>query len=1162
MIRRSPIAVAVRHTSHQAALRQVLVWAFAVGSVFAQLVPATAKSDRLYVVIDRSYSMSQDPEPTKKATVDLGYMRTRFDAAIAMAKRRCAEALGRNEEICLVTFSDDDRQNGRSGAPTFFPVCRTASDVADVLEQAEKEARIGRTHLWDTVCDVLEKAQVQSAAYHRLSMAVFTDGLDEGSRRKPDEINRLMATLSKRGTEFIDVHVWDYVGGEVVGTQVPKPPVAATPPKPVPPPPPPAPRLSVTGGGLSRVCFTSKEIEAGVDVEFSFRVQGQNLINDLTLQLALVGSGALSAIPVRTDLLIPHKGAWLDEVRSVRVHVKSNGSARIGGHTLAPRIVAIFDGKREVAELVPIRVRIADGPSILSVDATASAIELKRGQRTSLEVTIRGNPESAGHDAEVVLPEVAGITVSCVDPNWIDAGGGRFRAKMPGEDPTDDEAGPISDTALLAPVLKIVVDISALPDIDESPRSLIITPNVKGCRESPSCRIEIRPRLAKFALVGTTASTIHEAASRLTVPCGLRVRLSADNSLAASGDRVTIDGVGIPSGVTVMLKDTLGRELSLPCEVVGSDGSFDVLMSWDSDQIKQDDLQARTTGMRLRAKPSSIGSARINPELSEVALPCISFAPTVAVAIADDWGTNQPKVVGANNPTNLSIRIDANPLALKSHPTLLIHADGLGAQHDGKPIEVAIKNAVTEQRFDLSSIQPGAVRTIRIRAEVSYGGSSKVPLAEITRQVKASKLSVDVSSSPSAEVLAFQGDWTTVGTMEFNNPTATRVELRSVIAASPSASIRLIQPTSNLDTPDPQVTLAPGRSSFGVEMLINDVLSVGAGGVAAGTIEIRPTSPDTTEIVGRSNHEFHLKPRTIEFAIHRGRRRSGETRGVWSGTTSVNADPTTGDRLSTKAPDHATGALVGRMGDVPAEIRSRAGTLKLRVAMADPTKGKSRRNPGANVTWRATGADVATLAELERDAGINVDLNGGSSAETVEVKFQPVEGFGIQPTAGRVLLRPKSGATAWLFSVFGALCALGVAWYFWPKRIPLTKRVFAISVDGAKAIELNLNPSGPSGLRVNPKSGEILGVLSGPFKPIPASGDGTEVWVVAPRKQYIELLVPPGEGVISVEQKGIDRNTPIRIENKKPICLGQARLVTCDRGESLAARSWQKVNLA
>jgi hypothetical protein len=185
----------------------------------------TSKSDRLYILIDRSESMGMDPERQDRLPADIGFQRTRIGAAMALAKRRGEAAVAAGEHVYLITFSDRSYRNGLPGGPTHFPPIKTLEQLESAFEDAQKQPPGGLTHLWDTLCDVLERAGADSGEFGRLSVAVYTDGKDQGSKRSPDEIKRLMGVLDRRGTVFRYVEVWNYAGGKVVDTDVPLPPL-------------------------------------------------------------------------------------------------------------------------------------------------------------------------------------------------------------------------------------------------------------------------------------------------------------------------------------------------------------------------------------------------------------------------------------------------------------------------------------------------------------------------------------------------------------------------------------------------------------------------------------------------------------------------------------------------------------------------------------------------------------------------------------------------------------------------------------------------------------------------------------------------------------------------------------------------------------------------
>lgn len=1115
-----------------------------------------AKPDRLYILIDRSESMGMDPERQTRLPADIGFQRTRIGAAFALAKRRAESAVAAGEQVHLITFSDASYRNGHSG-PTFFGACSNLEQLDAVFDEAQKQAPGGRTHLWDTICDVLNRAGNASSEFGRLSIAVYTDGKDEGSTRTPNEIQRLMNVVDRRGTAFKYVEVWSYEGSKVLDTEVPSPP---PPPPPPVPPAPPAPTLRVSRTEPLRRVYSSEELKEGFRLGLSVRIQGEHHTKDAVIEVSVATKGGVVAKLDRGSLRLTPKNGVIDESKTIDVSIGGQGQFAPGPAEVILTWRTAESAKEDEKVIgAPIRLSVTDAPSLIAVgiagDLGSNTNRIYRGDRKQFQLKLTGNPESSGQWVEVALPAVPGISIDNADGAWESLGDGRLRRRMPETARGDDDV-PVEKPN--PPEMELKLVMAADPTLAEGSQSLIIALDLKGSRQPWSQSINVSPQVATFELIGDLRSGIHEQPPGGPAACGQRITVGSNNSLAAKMERLVIDGVGIPKGITVLLKDASGVERRLPVDIVGDNATFDVLLGWDATSLRKEELASLTQNMKLQLRPAPGSGAKIAAERSHVDLPQLAFEPIVRATIDGDWGFESPKSVAPSTSNEIRLRLDANGLALAAKPQVVLEIEGgtIAGIVPRKPI--ALQQATTEFVITTPPIAPGGEHLVKIVVAATFAGVSKVPVGEFRRRLVAGKVVVESRITVAPELVVFPGDWVRVGSVQLSNLGKSDVAVRLTGDASQGTQVRIIAGDDALALAPAQTKIVtPGTVAFPIEMMF-DGRSKGAETKATAKLDVAVVDERVAVLNGQSNAQFRLAPRKVAFTIFRGTNSKGVPRTIWAGDDMISAEDEAGV-LTTKPPSDRRSGLVGKLGDLPEELRSKAGALRLRVVLSSPPKGKSWKNPSIRPVWRVNGQDVATLEQLQKDAGITFNATGRCQTETLSVDFEPLDGFDVQPGRGKVLLKPSGGGFMLLWILLALLGAVIGAWAYFrrtPKR--LARRVYMISPDGKKTEELILNEYGPSSLHLNVISGEVAAHRDAPHES--RVMDDTEVWVVVPLKDGIRLEVPKqSPHRINVDEREWQRTSSLQPKDGEVVALLNARFVTVRPDQSCLGMTFARV---
>jgi hypothetical protein len=351
-------------------------------------------------------------------------------------------------------------------------------------------------------------------------------------------------------------------------------------------------------------------------------------------------------------------------------------------------------------------------------------------------------------------------------------------------------------------------------------------------------------------------------------------------------------------------------------------------------------------------------------------------------------------------------------------------------------------------------------------------------------------------------------------------------------------------------------TAPPGVLSLPIEMML-DGQSKGAETTNTGTLELSVVDRTTSRLEGQTRAEFRVALRKVSFSIYRGTNSKGLPRAVWPADDMIPAEAENGV-LMTKPPKDRRSGLVGRLGDLPDDGRPKAGAMRLKVALAAPPKGKSWKNAQIRPVWRVSGQDVATLAELQTDAGIKFETDGKAVPETIAVEFKPLDGFEVQPERGRILLKASGGSVTplWVLAAFIALVV--AAAYLYPRRVDkhLTRRFYKISPDGTQLEALELNEYGPSTLILNVQTGEVAARREPPHKPT-NHDEGSEVWIVVPINDGVELRIPKqSTHAILVDERVCPRAPVLRPKDGELIELGLARFVIASHTDSYLGRTF------
>lgn len=1006
-------------------------------------------SGRCYVIIDRSESMGDSPATKPGAKP----FKTRFEAALDVARQKGTAAIARGETFFLVTFSDDSRADGRSGAPTYYAACTTEEELWERLQKIERTERTaGRTHLWDVFYEVVSDARRKMGdAGGRLTVSVLTDGDDDGSRRSLEEVQRLVLKLRQETTAYRDLEILGYDG--VPSPLNPKIPPPSPPPVPLPPRPPPEPEFGLDRYELNATLFSIPQIDTGAELSFDVMLEGKNLKDPVDVEVAFRGTGDLKLAPATQTFQVRPNGGYVRERRRVVARIERGPACLPGKYQFEVGWTGKSGSKTFGKPLAPVKLTVTTGPMLTGiVGAAIGAAELpyltiQRGKDEIVEFSIEGNAESAGRRVDVFIAPIRGVKVSCVNTDvWTTPEAGRFVASLPNIEPN----GPIGSST--APKRRLVIKLEPDPTITAEPRTLYIRADIG--REPLDRRIEIRPELAVNRMVVEAQAGICQVPADEFRPMGARLKLIPDNTGVAHRDRLTVEADGVPNGVEIALRDREGSLRGLPLQLSGERAEFDVQVKWDSSKIRSDDLAEQSQKMMLRLRPTSPDSALVDSSGARGALPTLAFTPIVRVSLESDWGTEAVREVAEGVPQRLTLIVECNELAVNARPMLHLETTEADEGPDSKPIPVV--SSPFEQTIKVRALSPGETRRVGIVASVSFGAGPKKEIANLVRKLSSPKDRIEVGLTAIPGAQAGPGQWTEVGLLKFANNSKTQTSITLAFDEAAGASIRVTDMADVVKDPK-SLPIGPGESRYSVSMRIDDLRARRSSAESYRT-QLRKAElnePERCELQDRStgllNTPFELKPVQLTFSLYRGSI-DEEAPKPWSGDMGVAHKMGEGEAFETAQPDNPNWGLRGRIdsgaiGEIKGLEEAAAG-YRLRI-QTRRLSGGAESNPsvaGYRATWRVSASDTATLAQLKTDAGIKLSSVDGTPIEldSVELAFSSDDPVKLQPTKATLVLTREPPTAILLMLLLGGIMILSLYLVLRPKKLDKPRRLIHV----------------------------------------------------------------------------------------------------------------------
>lgn len=1024
----------------------VLLLLLALAPSLAAQTTVGAEGGRCYVIIDRSESMGDSPATKPGAKP----FKTRFEAALDVARQKGTGAIARGETFFLVTFSDDSRADGRSGAPTYYAACTTEEELSERLQKIERTERTaGRTHLWDVFYEVVSDARRKMGdAGGRLTVSVLTDGDDDGSRRTLEEVQRLVLKLRQETTAYRDLEILGYDG-------VPSPlnPKIPPPPPPPPPLPPPEPEFGLDRYELSATLFSIPQIDTGAELSFDVMLEGKNLKDPVDVEVAFRSPGDLKLVPATQTFQVRPNGGYVRERRRVVARIERGPACVPGKYQFELGWTGKSGSKTFGKPLAPVKLTVTTGPMLTGIvgPATGSAelsyMAIQRGKDELVEFSIEGNAESAGRRIDVFVAPIRGVKVSCVNTDvWTIPEAGRFVASLPNIEPNGPSGGSP------APKRRLVIKLEPDPTITAEPRTLYVRADIG--REPLDRRIELRPELAVNRMVVEAQAGICQVPADEFRPMGARLKLIPDNTGVAHRDQLTVEADGVPNGVQIALRDKDGSLRGLPLQLSGERAEFDVQVKWDSSKIRSDDLAEQSQRMMLRLRPTSPDSALVDSSGARGALPTLAFTPIVRVSLESDWGAEVIREVAEGVPQGLTLIVECNELAMNARPMLHLETSEADEGPNTKPIPVV--SSPFEQTIKVRALSPGETRRVGIVASVSFGSGPKKEIANLVRKLSSPKDRIEVGLTAIPGAQAGPGRWTEVGLIKFANNSKTQTTITLAFDEAAGASIRVTDMADAVKDPK-SLPIGPGESRYSVSMRIDDLRARRSSADSYRT-QLRKAElnePERCELQDRStgllNTPFELKPVQLTFSLYRGII-DEEAPKPWSGDMGVAHKLDEGEAFETAQPDNPNWGLRGRIesgaiGEIKGLEEAAAG-YRVRIQPRTLTGG-AETNPsvaGYRATWRVSASDTATLAQLKTDAGIKLSSVDGAPIEldSVELAFSSDDPVKLQPTKATLVLTQEPSVSFLLTLIAGAILVSGAYLVLRPKKLNKPRRLIHV----------------------------------------------------------------------------------------------------------------------
>ena len=1154
-------------------LLPLLLVAFSGAQVDAQVGTSPPKRSRTYIMIDRSESMSGSPNDGQNIWNNLFEgmpVKTKFDAALIVASRRADREVAQGGDVVVYTFADRDAMSEQPIGPRRRGPLKSLHEVNGVLDGMWKLQPNGRSHIWDSLYEILQTALAESRDFDQLSFTIITDAEDNGSTRTVYDVNSLLQGLSQKGIAIGGFDVRDYAN---VVKSTPNLIVPA--PKPAPKPAPqraPQPEINLDPKLLSSAQFLINELPDNRVTTLNVGVRRSNLPRKAFLRVFQNNAQVPSEVSVTAEpAYFQATMSELTQDMSIRLKIDWNGNLPLGRHSLNLIVRAFLENEVATGEPIELaskewsgEIYVAAGPAIQSVELSRTqSLSVWHGHPDSIEVTVIGNESSraAAFGFTVTSPGlVVSIHEKLTDVAIPSSPKGVYSLEFTGDD-ADSTARPRAN---------FILKVKPAPGIvTEGARSVSMA---FAFRENKIITkdISVEVRVAKLSLQSSDIEEFTRHPPGNWFKCG-NVEINSNDPEASAGESVELVASSV-SAIQIAIRAAGSPGVPTSAETVhrmtAGHGRAEIWMIWDG----QSSAQIATLSKNLRVTLASRGNSvvKIDPMRNSVQLPQITFEPTLKVEV--EGGNGSVRVVPSGKAAFARLIVSSDPLARALSPLPIVTITS-NINGESIPRSVVLNANQSNQNVDIEvpAINAGQALTVGLQAtwRVGAGESHPLQLDPDNIHYEGARHSIVSKWNPTSGCKGLIGDWVPVGTMSLQSEGADEAGRSVTIkripgpVATANANVEVRVSKRQLDPINGLTLVAAGNeTTHVVEMRILPGTSVSNAMAESVLIQLDPVDMGTTQLVGESSSTFTLSRKRVSIWLNRVRPNVAKNRMYEALGPKVTVDASNEigpGELATGVEGGSEKYLVAAFDD---EADRSTSVLKKKVLVGIKTApdGESWKNKALKVKWRASKHEYATIEEITKDAGLVFELGSDARSEAISVTFRAEdESVVFGPADAKINLRQPPRGAAWMIWALVACVAIALGIAFWPRRQPIGLRVFAVPAEGGVAIELEPNEIGRSCLTVNLATGDVTVSRDGSMKVRGIAGDGdTEDWILDPRKGSLRLLLPLGTIKAEHASVELDRANPIAVVAGDVVAAGRARICFGEPTESLHGKKWSK----